>query len=432
MLIYYLIVIIFIYYGLKNFDKALPIWAACSIATHYGTCLKATPPAVSVTFALNIFFIILFIYRYKNKDFFKKFPLQNEFLLILFTYLLSTIFSQIPFGNTILGTIQLLVNDYIIIIVIWFTIRNIRQVRLLVKTLNIIILLASIYGIIAFIADQNPIIEFEMSLLPANLEKMTIANATVRGLKAQSFFLSPTNFGVYIALFWLVGVMIKSKYKVFYNFSTKYFIVLTILIIISTTLTKTRTSIFSFLVLALPFLFKKSFIQSKYSYPLFLALFCSIPIISTYISPYVVSIFDADSSQVAGSSLNMRLNQLSIIWNEFIRNPISGLGIGSMVLVKAKNYEIYGAESIWFWILLERGIIGLISYIWVFISIIKKLSTKTTKLYLFLATAYWIILQTMTTTIGVSIYWYFLTVIIIYKIDKTTLKSVQKTKLSNL
>ena len=128
----------------------------------------------------------------------------------------------------------------------------------------------------------------------------------------------------------------------------------------------------------------------------------------------------------------MRLNQLSIIWNEFIRNPISGLGIGSMVLVKAKNYEIYGAESIWFWILLERGIIGLISYIWVFISIIKKLSTKTTKLYLFLATAYWIILQTMTTTIGVSIYWYFLTVIIIYKIDKTTLKSVQKTKLSNL
>lgn len=432
MIIYIIIVLFFIYYGRKNYEKAFPIWIAFSIATHYGTCLKATPPALTVTIVLNLYFLTLFFFRCNFKKAFMRFPLKNEFLLVLISYFISSIFSRNPFSNTILNTIQVLINDYLIIIAIWFSIRKKYQLQLLIKSLGIIVIIATIYGIVAFITNSNPIIEFEMSLLPTELNKMSLADQTNRGLKAQSFFLSPTNFGAYIALFWLILTMLYSKYKHLFYISTRNYTIITGLIIVATTLIKTRSSIFSFFLILVLLMIKKKFWVSKYAFPLTIVTLLFIPFILENIAPYITSIFDSDSKEITGSSIDMRMNQLSIILDFFLQNPITGLGIGSMDFVRARNWDIYGAESIWFWLLLERGIIGTLSFIWIFISVIKKLSTTRTNLYLHLTTLYWIVLQTMTTTVGVSIFWYFLIIFLIVRGDRVLLNSYKVNKLDTI
>src|SRR5690606_5554062 len=86
-----------------------------------------------------------------------------------------------------------------------------------------------------------------------------------------------------------------------------------------------------------------------------------------------------------------------------------------MGLLRDSNHEIYGAESIWFWLLVERGVLGVFSYCFIFYTILVKTRTFNAKFLIMCITIYWLLLQTMTTTYGIGIYYYIVVILIIYK-----------------
>lgn len=64
-----------------------------------------------------------------------------------------------------------------------------------------------------------------------------------------------------------------------------------------------------------------------------------------------------------GSTLEMREGQFLTAFAEFIKSPLYGQGAGACNIAVTKHSALYGAESCLFYILIDRGLIGLFSFI---------------------------------------------------------------------
>ena len=83
------------------------------------------------------------------------------------------------------------------------------------------------------------------------------------------------------------------------------------------------------------------------------------------------SFVNAEDTQ--GSSVELREMQFNAAYNEFIKSPIFGNGIGAINDLKEKSNEILGAESFIFYALVERGFLGLLLSINLLYQVIKYL-----------------------------------------------------------
>ncbi len=77
-----------------------------------------------------------------------------------------------------------------------------------------------------------------------------------------------------------------------------------------------------------------------------------------------------DSSSVGGSDAEMRAGQFDVAYSEFIKSPLIGNGEGRCGALLEKNIGLLGAESFLFWVLIDRGIMGLICSFYLLISTI--------------------------------------------------------------
>ena len=68
------------------------------------------------------------------------------------------------------------------------------------------------------------------------------------------------------------------------------------------------------------------------------------------------------SDDVGGSDTDMRLEQLNISLKFLNQNFILGNGIYAWTEI-AQRTNLYGAESIWFGLMIDRGILGIISLV---------------------------------------------------------------------
>ena len=84
----------------------------------------------------------------------------------------------------------------------------------------------------------------------------------------------------------------------------------------------------------------------------------------------------ANHETYGGSSIEMRLTQLNIAWSEFLKNPIFGTGVGGAIRLTEMNSDFYGAESMLYLVLIDRGLFGLFASIALLISTIRYLIKK--------------------------------------------------------
>ena len=71
-----------------------------------------------------------------------------------------------------------------------------------------------------------------------------------------------------------------------------------------------------------------------------------------------------------GSSFAMRELQFRTAFAEFMKSPFYGQGFGACNIAVTKFSALYGAESCIFFILIDRGLIGLFSFIIISLKII--------------------------------------------------------------
>ena len=126
--------------------------------------------------------------------------------------------------------------------------------------------------------------------------------------------------------------------------------------------------------------------------------------------------FNAKDDTVEGSSLYLRLIQLNASIELWLQSPIFGNGLRSATMFADKGYDVFGAESVWFRLMIEQGMFGLISYVSL-IGVFMKASLKAHRLrmqLLFFTIGFFVICSI--TDINYTMF--FMCFIVLYKLDK--------------
>lgn len=180
--------------------------------------------------------------------------------------------------------------------------------------------------------------------------------------RCNSFFHFPIPLGDYCAiiilffLFW----QLNSKHFVFRNRGK--FLVFIIVMFISLLLSNSRAPIVALLL----GLFFVDIFKSKKTFAfLLLGGLLGFIFAGGYILQNLQSITGGGSENVGGSSMDMRQVQLLYCLNEFYKNPFLGAGFNRLMeLQEESNRDLMGAESQAFFLLVEQGLLGILTYIY--------------------------------------------------------------------
>lgn len=146
---------------------------------------------------------------------------------------------------------------------------------------------------------------------------------------------------------------------------------------------------------------------------------------SDYILNVYHSIFDfTGKHDVGGSSMEMRLRQLDISFFLFLQNPIFGGGLSMIyyLMTDVSIPELAGAESQLFYLLIERGLLGIFGYLWLVISMCKLLPLYRKFNIIFVGV--WVLASFVSLTVGLYINFPIIFLFIIYKSHKLNLLKI--------
>ena len=403
-------------YSFKNFKRAITLflvyemfWYSSAKVIDLGTD-KSITIGFLMTFVLTLNFLFLRggFRIIRNTDF----PFYRPFILMSFSFLISTFFSRAGFAAEIFRALVILFQSYYIVIVIWYAFSDINEYNKVLKMLLSAHIISCLYGLVEYVIKYNPLAIYKSSLSTTGIEFYDLSRA--RGYRLMATFEHPIAAGMMFALFLIFATVLLFNHKK--NIKKNYKLAVGILLSsICILLTKMRAGIvFAFVgVLSVVNLKRKSF------YKKILIVFVALLIISPIIlknKNIILSLFvKSAQTQVGGSSFQQRMQQLRAVLNLLKLSPITGLGEKFQQYIN--NYDTYmalGYESVWLEQTAKHGIIGIIANLYLaYYSIIKIPKKYQSRPAFFLAFAFWLtysmtIITSFRMDIYYLIYFYFL------------------------
>jgi len=259
------------------------------------------------------------------------------------------------------------------VFMVWTAFKVKDKLLYVIKTMVYVYILIAVYGIIAYIYNYNPLLDLLSSEDGPRTLTLTYDDRERAGVvgRAQSFFAHAMQFG-YISsaiLVFIFGVQRELKL-----FSIMEFLGICIILISAVMFTASRSPIILLISAAFVYVIHLNIINI-FKVIAFSVIALSILIYSDLLEiifgsylQFITSIYDdilTGSSDLKGSSIDMRLMQLEAAMNIFWESPIYGHGFAYLrYLVENKlTYELLGAESFLFALLVETGGMGIIGYL---------------------------------------------------------------------
>lgn len=111
-----------------------------------------------------------------------------------------------------------------------------------------------------------------------------------------------------------------------------------------------------------------------------------------YLPEYFNKVIDSfvNSDEAGGSSVEMRESQMYAAMYFYSQSPLIGQGVGYMAEALLKSAELLGGESILYSLLIERGALGIVSFILLFVEGALVLFRSGQKWLIFLLAAFFI------------------------------------------
>lgn len=418
MIVYYFLLILFIYQLTRNFKRTLLLYLPIRIALHQGIILWPANPTVMFDSVACFMIVMTYLLNRKQTNVSVKFPFGFPLCLYAFSEFCSSFLAST--SGTGLNFLQNIVVGILFLYVIWYYIDSKKDLSFVVKGYSIMFTIAILLSLFEQITHFNPIIRLESLLLPANAPRGLIwESSQVRfgGLfRAQAFMSISISYGAYCLMFFLFYIFLVCHYPI-YNYykkiKNKIFI---IGLVIGTFLSGSKSPILSLIIGFIPYLKMKWILNFKVLIVAASIVVISKPLIDKiYADIYTALTVEHVYEYQGGSSLAMRMMQLEVSLTEFEKAPI--IGNGTKYLAEAKSYygsELLGAESIWFELLIEKGLLGIISFIILLIYplFVKRIIHKKGYIALMLG---WLAINTMTTIPGVGNTFYYTLIVLMYK-----------------
>lgn len=406
----YFIATVFVVWAQINLKKCVLFWCVFSIVLNISFCIKYTPPAITVTFLINVYLIFVFFIK-KHKRAKQKTPIIVPVVFVIVSYIITFLFADLNSNVNVL--LSLFVNEFVILYIFYFYVETKNDIKYVLKIGFVILIISIIYAFITLLLQDNPIINWE-SGLSGDIVKVVVANQTERGMKLQSLFSSATDFNIYLCL--LLILLFFNSYLRLFKISSKYEVFLVVIIVLLTILSKNRAGMLGLGILLL--YMSKDIKQIRVILLIGCTIFISL-LLSDVHFLYIESFFsDTAQNQVGGSSIEMRKNQLDIVLLWLLKSPFWGLGTDAVIYIRDFDYSLYGAESIWFRLLLERGILGLITYIYVIIVSYFSFTNRQIRKYFSYVIIYWLAINSVTLSSTGLLYPFLLVYIILFKSEK--------------
>lgn len=322
-------------------------------------------------------FFVFYVLRHRKKK--RNFPFGLASILCISSYLISSFGRDEPPHMTILTSYLI---DYIFIYVFWscFELTKNDQ-RFLCNVFVLYLAVNSILAMFEAISGFNPFIQFLH--MNGTMEVMQGSDYVRNGFhRAQGMAIYNDPFGLYLVI--SLVVIINYYYKGFFNSTMKFFVLIGF-VVFAIFLTGSR-SVIACMVIAL--LSASSFVLRNKK--MFFGLFFLIIFICVFASSFLSSIIDGfiNIDDTGGSSTSMRELQWMTTLSVWKDAPIFGHGLGYIYNIIKASIGLAGGESIVFYSLIDRGIWGLFTIVFLWLSVAVWLYKTSNIRYLFLLLAF--------------------------------------------
>lgn len=417
MTLYWILFGIVLLFSWWHWRKTVIVWMPLQLLFNECVCLKYTSPAVS--FVLAVDFLLLFVYLLQRKKLrFNQRPFFFKEVLIayLISYVLSMFFSIVSIGEVLTGTIKYFIQNFIILYLFQRAITDFDEIRLFIKATFVVAVLIVLLGLFEAMAGDNPVLDYvymnapldaiegKMYYVPPFLSNTGELAQRFGMVRAYSFF------GIHIA-FGCACIMLLFFYAYLYKFKitmvNKSYLGIGIgLFLIGAFLCNSKTPMVGLLFFALGILSFKDISRGYVVFFIVAAAFVLFIYFPDYLNN-VIALFNSDvAKEGGGSNVDMRTRQFEVGLNLFERNPLFGNGIGSIaVFMKSgSNADLLGSESSWLKILPERGIVGVIVYLYLYLTMYRKLLPYMNKRALVCFLAGLLAMETATGFMNMAVY----------------------------
>lgn len=351
---------------LANYKRTVVLIAVTvQLLSYVGTGI----PSIKLFFTLSILALLLYPSNKErlSKD---KYPrwLTAATIIFLLSFTLTTVTSGYMHWQTVV------VNAFAYFgfpFVLWKCLNSKKQVDYAIKVLAIIMTIATLIGVFEAFFRFNPVYDIMQNVFIS--EDFSFDDDRVRyGLKrCNSFFAYFTTYGIasfmaFVTLY-VKGFILKEK--------SRWLPYLMFLCAFASFSTGSR-AIFLGLFLALfMLLVDKRFLKTKIGITIIFISFLLLPVLIEVGYQVLDSMVNSDTSKYAsGSTSDLRELQWMICLPYFLYSPIVGNGrMYIWDIVKEANHGLLGAESIWFSILVDYGLLGGFAFLFMIFSCCKHL-----------------------------------------------------------
>lgn len=401
--------LVFLFFALSfsfNFRKTLLCYAPIKLILNNGICLYDNVQYLPLDLAISSVAVAVYALTKKNK----KNKIPTLLLISCCIYCLSTfIFGSFPrFAAVIFFNEP--ISDILYCLLLFKVISNKSDLNVIIKGLCIVSIVLIMDGTIDLLTGVNPIIEFETWLSGEHFWHSE--NEEMRGglPRTTSFMPHSVSMGSLAALLWGVLLIIYSYDKSYRK--NKLFLTSLFLLPLMIIFSNSRTPIITMLCF-LPVL-----ISSKIGFGIRQSVILLLLFLSIYFSDYLLwiynSIFNESSTNVAGSTTELRESQFNLAMYYFLQEPIWGMGNSFNILDYEAENDAMGMESVWFPLFYLRGLVGVVPYILMLLTGIY-IFFKSRKNFVWFAIA-WIASTIFSSQVGISIYLYLIVIVLSLKL----------------
>lgn len=340
---------------------------------------------------------------------------SNPFYLNILAFVIGfvLIFILGAYRSSLYPFIVLILN-YLFVILLWPYFKFKSDILFFIKCLIVVFFIICLYAIIEFILGYNVWMEWLQSQTTASIFSSHHDDYRLGFARMNSVFHFPIPLGDACALMisFLLFWELNSNFKLLKGMRLIVFIGL---LIVGLVLSNSRAPI---IALFLGLLHLNIFKNKKRLFIFIIAGFSLSVLGYSYISSVIGSMLDESSDNVGGSSVNLRELQLAYCINEFLKNPIFGAGFNRLMeLQDPTNRELAGAESHAFFLLVEQGICGIVTYIYACLKMFTLFKGFSFKMVIFTIsfTLLWIAADMISLTTGINITFPIIILMLVYR-----------------
>ena len=368
-------------------------------------------PLLTLDMCMSIIFSVwFFIKKIKNQRAKCSFPYITPNIILSISWIISAIFSVSGIGAELSSLVGDIVNNVILMIVLWEIIETKDDFDFLFSVITIIIFGSCLYALFEYQIGNNPLKIYTATLNrdPSRTIDWGYGNLTSRGYHVQSIFEHAIGAGIIWALYSVFVFSSIVKYNEKLRFKVLA-IITAVLCLPAMILTKQRSCLVFYFIAGLSFIRPKK----KRTYLILIPLIAGLLIFSTYLMDNIdilLSIFSKKAqASVAGSTASMRFGQLDAAVSLFKMSPIWGLGSKFASTINNEYVtRLLGGESIWFSVIPGYGVLGIVAYLFSAYWMIYKIPKYFKSIELFyVSLAYWIVI-TLTSVPGFKSYFMYL------------------------